>query len=110
MGSHLENSSIVDGINSIFLPSRLYATQIFNLSNPVKTSSSVTAKFVIPETLFPCFKITVSSHPILLSRPVVVPYSFPILRIFFEVSQNISVGNAPSPTRVEYAFVIPKTF
>ena len=41
------------------------------------------------------------------SRPVTVPYSWPISRTRSWSGPSISVGNGPSPTRVTYAFATP---
>ena len=48
-----------------------------------------------------------SSHPHRRGRPVVAPNSAPPRRSRSPASSWSSVGNGPSPTRVQYAFVIP---
>src|SRR5207248_8275077 len=53
---------------------------------------------------------TASYQPQRLGRPVTVPYSRPVLRIFSPTPSGpslSSVGNGPRPTRVEYAFSTP---
>ena len=63
----------------------------------------------IPETLIVCLTKTPSNHPHLLFRLVTVPNSLPLVPKISPISSFSSVGNGPSPTRVVYAFVIPKT-
>ena len=53
--------------------------------------------------------MTVSIQPQRRGRPVVVPYSAPVLRSVSPSSSNSSVGNGPSPTRVVYALRIAMT-
>src|SRR5208283_2265054 len=50
-----------------------------------------------------------SSHPVRLGRPVTAPYSLPRLRRLSPASVLSSLGNGPSPTRVQYALLIPIT-
>jgi len=61
----------------------------------------------IPETLIECLRITASNHPHLLSLPVTVPNSFPIVPNFLPILQLSSDGKGPLPTLVVYAFTIP---
>ena len=53
---------------------------------------------------------TRSSQPQRRSRPVVVPYSWPMSRMAAPTSSKSSVGNGPSPTRVVYALATPMTW
>ena len=55
------------------------------------------------------FNATKSNHPQRRGRFVTAPYSCPISLIFSPNSLSNSVGNGPSPTRVQYALNIPYT-
>src|SRR5262245_11078615 len=91
------------------LPPISYPTQMGTLSKPDSTSSLVTTRSVTPLQRTAYRTTTASNHPHRRSRPVVVPYSTPILRRCAPLSSNSSVGNGPEPTRVVYAFVTPMT-
>src|SRR5512133_878553 len=52
---------------------------------------------------------TASYQPQRRGRPVVTPYSPPVLRSHSPVASSSSVGNGPSPTRVVYALMTPTT-
>src|SRR5436853_4567724 len=55
---------------------------------------------------------TASNQPQRRGRPVTVPYSRPVLRIFSPMPLGpsfSSVGKGPRPTRVEYALTTPTT-
>lgn len=85
----------------------MYFVQIFTVFNPSRTSSLVTAIFVIPDIKQECFTTTRSSHPHRLGLLVVVPYSCPFCCRCSPVLSRSSVGNGPLPTLVVYAFTTP---
>ena len=64
-----------------------------------------------PEKLLICAawrSATASNQPQRRGRPVVEPNSEPRVASRLPTSSNSSVGNGPEPTRVEYAFVMPR--
>src|ERR1700732_4854487 len=63
----------------------------------------------MPLTRVAYLAITASNQPVRRSRPVVTPYSAPVLRSHSPWASRSSVGNGPEPTRVVYAFSIPIT-
>src|SRR5699024_7073714 len=88
-------------------PSSMYAVQILTFFNPVKMSNRFKLRQFIPETRLAWRIATASNQPIRRGRPVTVPYSWAFSRIQSPVSFVNSVGNGPSPTRVEYALQTP---
>ena len=56
-----------------------------------------------------CRTNTASNHPHLRDLPVTVPFSLPTVAKCSPISSNNSQAKGPSPTRVVYAFTIPKT-
>ena len=69
----------------------------------------VSTKSVTPLTRAAYRPMTASNQPQRRGRPVVVPYSRPILRRYSPAASCSSVGNGPSPTRVVYALRIAAT-
>src|SRR5665647_3624717 len=53
---------------------------------------------------------TASYQPHLRARPVVTPYSPPVLRSHSPVSSRSSVGNGPSPTRIDRVVGVIKAY
>src|ERR1700757_1213470 len=99
----------VIGISSYRWPSTSYATHTGTLSSEDSTSSLVTKKSVTPLIRVAYRAITASNQPQRRARPVVTPYSPPLLRRYSPHSSLSSVGNGPDPTRVVYAFTMPIT-
>src|SRR6516165_153614 len=97
------------GISSYRLPSTSYATQTGTLSRLDSTSSLVMKKSVTPLTRAAYRATTASNQPVRRGRPVVTPYSPPVLRRYSPCSSRSSVGNGPEPTRVVYALTMPIT-
>ena len=69
----------------------------------------MTKKSVTPLTRVAYRAITASNQPQRRARPVVTPYSPPVLRRCSPCSSFSSVGNGPEPTRVVYALTMPMT-
>ena len=84
----------------IFPSSVRYFVAIFSVSIPVRTSSLVITRLLIPLIIQACFSETKSSQPVLLGLPVVAPNSCPICLIFSPKSSFSSVGKGPFPTLV----------
>src|SRR5487761_1199736 len=63
----------------------------------------------MPLTRVAYLAITASNQPVRRARPVVTPYSAPVLRSHSPRSSVSSVGNGPAPTRVVYALSTPMT-
>src|ERR1700691_741044 len=76
----------------VFFPSTIYPTQTGISSSSSSTSSLVT-----------------TSQEVRRGRPVTAPNSLPRLRSCPPNSPFCSLGNGPSPTRVQYALVSPIT-
>src|SRR5215467_4288826 len=93
----------------VFVPSIFSPTQTGISGNSSRTSSFVTTSHVVPLIMPEYRRRGRSIHPVRRGRPVTAPYSLPRLRRFSPSSPFSSVGNGPSPTRVQYAFVIPMT-
>ena len=55
----------------------------------------------------PYFDAGTSKPPTLLGLPVAAPYSLPASRRALPSSPKSSQVNGPSPTQLEYAFIIP---
>ena len=86
----------------------MYPIQILISSKVSSTSSFVRAIPSIPDTSIECLTIIASNQPHLLSLPVTVPNSLPIVPNFLPTSHFNSDGNGPLPTLVVYAFTIPR--
>src|SRR6476620_12110249 len=71
---------------------------------------SVMATPVMPLRSTEYFTAIVSNQPQRRGRRVVVPYSLPRSRMYWPVAFSCSVGKGPPPTRVLYAFMMPKKF
>ena len=84
-----------------------YATHIFTVSSPLKTSILVITISVSPLISTAYFPTTRSNQPHLLGLPVVAPYSNPVFLYCSPSSSVSSVTNGPSPTLVVYAFITP---
>ena len=84
--------------------------QILISSRPARTSSLVRTKPVNPFTLCASINAGMSSHPVLLGLPVVVPNSCPMVAMWLPEGseEGISVGKGPLPTLVVYALVTPR--
>ena len=78
-------------------------------SNPSSTSIFIIAKLVQPLIRHAYLTATASNHPHRRARPVVVPNSAPLWRIYSPLCPKSSVGNTPLPTLVQYALAIPIT-
>src|SRR2546430_10563400 len=98
------------GMSSTRCPSTSYPTQIGTFGSPESTSSLVTTRSVMPFTRTAYRPTTASNQPQRRARPVVVPYSTPILARWAPFSSNSSVGKGPEPTRVVYALITPITW
>ena len=96
--------------SSVTSPFTSYPVHTFIVSNLPIVSRWFTDNPVSPLRRLAYLSVTRSSHPHLLGRPVVVPYSCPSSRILSPVSSSSSVTYGPSPTRLEYAFMTPYTF
>src|SRR6201986_4321406 len=62
---------------------------------------------VTPLTRVAYRAMTASNQPVRRDRPVVTPYSPPVVRSHSPCSSCSSVGNGPAPTRVVYALRMP---
>ena len=106
--SHCSIISKLDGKDGRIEPSgERYPTPTLISSNSDRTSSLVIFKWVKPLIWQAYLRATMSSHPILLGLPVVVPYSAPISLSSSASWPKISVGYGPAPTLVVYAFATP---
>src|SRR4051794_28697281 len=102
-GTARANSPCVIGMSGTRTPSISYATQSGTSGSPVSTSSLVSTKSVTPLIRAAYRAIGASYQPHRRGRPVVVPYSCPISRSRSPSASVSSVGNGPSPTRLQYA-------
>src|SRR6188474_98923 len=75
---------------------------------PLSTSSFVIATSSMPLIWTEWREVTPSNQPHRRGRPVVAPYSPPTSRSFSPRASLSSVGNGPSPTRVQYALATPR--
>src|SRR5678815_4094351 len=107
-GRHWASTFVSVGIRSVFVPLCWYATANLISSSPLSTSSFVIATSSMPLIWTEWREVTPSNHPQRRGRPVVAPNSPPICRSFSPRSSHSSVGNGPSPTRVQYAFATPR--
>lgn len=73
----------------------------FEAIESLKTSAFIIMSSVTPFTITAYFNAGISSQPVRRGRPVVLPNSFPICRIFSPVALSSSVGKGPLPTRVQ---------
>src|SRR5205823_11883287 len=97
------------GISSVSPPFILYATQTGISAKSSSTSSLVTTSHEVPLIIPEYASSGRSSQPQRRGRPVTAPNSLPRLRILSPAESNSSVGNGPSPTRVQYALLTPIT-
>src|ERR1700756_1831233 len=79
---------------------------VSKLSN---TSAFIMVSSETPLIIMAYLRAGKSNQPQRRARPVVEPYSLPILRMVSPVSSFSSVGKGPLPTRVQYALKIPIT-
>ena len=91
-------------------PLKSYSTAMDIFSSPSRTSNFVRQKCEILLLMIDFFTATASNHPHLLGLPVVAPNSTPTLLKCSPFSSYISVGKGPEPTRVVYAFMMPRTW
>src|SRR5579859_185630 len=94
---------------SDFLPPILYPTQTGISSRVSSTSSLVTTIQSMPLIEVAYRSSGRSTQPQRRGRPVTAPYSLPRARRMSPMASLISLGNGPSPTRVQYALVTPIT-